>query len=482
MNNERIDVDSFIQVYRDIDDLFEEDDDDRKEPATTTPVSASTSECAPSSEKSEEAEKIDEEPDETLEHELEDIFATICDKSGLISKERLRSWDEIQKLLEDGLLGDDEFEDIWDQTPKSPGSPDQLDVDGFLSFNVALDDLFELGDDNESPETEEEAPDTVTDVVTPAPAPISVKMVMGDDLPPDVLFASLANKNARVGKPELKRWGELQEMLDDGDISPVELQGIFERIPKADGTTDQLDEKGFNLFYEAVDALFDYEETDDDSIPAPAPGNEGSSMWRMELLSLLGRINNDPDRLPCGLECTELEERQVLKLVTELEKQATNIIRQKQGNIETVDLAGKWELLYASSSAMKFNKGLSGLGGSFPNGRFAGLVQNLRATKFVTDVEYLERIEVNPSSASFDVKVTGNWDLRSSVSLFTGEPSLVLIVEPEKVTYGPTSTRADHWKSLGPLNMLDVTYLDEDVRIMRGNTATDSIFVFRRSK
>lgn len=104
----------------------------------------------------------------------------------------------------------------------------------------------------------------------------------------------------------------------------------------------------------------------------------------------------------------------------------------------------------------------------------------LKASKFMSDVEYIERINVVPDSASFDVKVNGDWELRSSVSIFTGEPSIVLTVVPERVTYGPTSTRADHWKSLGPTNMLDVTYLDDNLRVMRGNTSTESILIFKR--
>ena len=131
---------------------------------------------------------------------------------------------------------------------------------------------------------------------------------------------------------------------------------------------------------------------------------------------------------------------------------------------------------------MKFNKGLSGLGGSFPNGKFGGLKQTLKSTAILSDVEYSEFIEVNPSASSFNVKIDGNWDLRRSTSLFTGDPSIVLSVEPNRVTYGPTSTRADHWKSLGPMNMLDVTYLDDEIRIMRGNTAVDTVFIFKRLK
>jgi hypothetical protein len=70
-----------------------------------------------------------------------------------------------------------------------------------------------------------------------------------------------------------------------------------------------------------------------------------------------------------------------MDIVNELEKSPSNLVQQKQGNVQVTDVAGSWELLFSSSSAMKFNKGLSGLGGSVPNGKFAGLVQNLQATK-----------------------------------------------------------------------------------------------------
>ena len=46
--------------------------------------------------------------------------------------------------------------------------------------------------------------------------------------------------------------------------------------------------------------------------------------------------------------------------------------------------------------------------------------------------------------------------------------------------YPTVNMNADHWKSLGPANMLDVAYLDEDLRIMRGNTAVDNVLIFRR--
>jgi hypothetical protein len=98
----------------------------------------------------------------------------------------------------------------------------------------------------------------------------------------------------------------------------------------------------------------------------------------------------------------------------------------------------------------------------------------------MTDVEYVERIKVNPDVSSFDVTISGDWELKQSVSLLTGKPTVLLNVEPDKVVYGPTSTRADHWKSVRAMNLLDITYLDNDLRIMRGNTSINTIFVFQR--
>jgi hypothetical protein len=307
-----------------------------------------------------------------------------------------------------------------------------------------------------------------------------------------------------VDLPDLKKWDALTEMLQDGELLESELEQIFEQAPKSPTDATKLDMDGFVAFSAKIESLFedvDEEEDEEEQVQAPvaavsspprpasvvAPSSPASSVKQdlMRALEIVNDVDLDEDdkdtRLPCGLESTESEINLILDLVGMLEKEPSNIIRQRGGAIINKDLAGTWDMIYTSSSAMKFNKGLSGLGGSFPNGKFGGLRQTLVSTKFLADVEYVEHIKVKPDTASFDVKINGDWDLRSSVSLFTGEPSIVMTVTPERVTYGPTSTRADHWKSLGPMNMLDVTYLDEDVRIMRGNTSVENIFIFRRS-
>eukprot|EP00531_Pseudo-nitzschia_arenysensis_P018587 CAMPEP_0116154420 /NCGR_PEP_ID=MMETSP0329-20121206/21770_1 /TAXON_ID=697910 /ORGANISM="Pseudo-nitzschia arenysensis, Strain B593" /LENGTH=597 /DNA_ID=CAMNT_0003651397 /DNA_START=45 /DNA_END=1838 /DNA_ORIENTATION=- len=456
-DSSRVDLVSFVKIYNDVDGLFEDDDADDDEEKVEAPVA--------------------ETDDNELDEELTNAFKSICDEKGSISKDGMKKWEEIESLFEEGLLGEDEFEELWENAlGDQKGS---LDASGFLKFNMGLDDLFVLDDDDDEEEQEQEGDkpqaSSTTDVSQRA-------MVVEGDNPPGVLFSQLADKEYLVGREELNLWTELKEMLDDGEILESELQEIYDNVKSS--SSGKLDEEGFQKLYDEIEALF--EEVDDDEDGAEevttAPQKQQSQMSarvKDDLLAFIDIIIEE-DEERCGFGASEADQEQVLNILKFLEQQPTNMIVAKEGNIERVDLAGKWELLYTSSSAMKFNQGLSGIGGSFPNGKFGGFTQELTATKFLSDFEYKERIDVNPSSASFDVTVNGNWDLRKSISLFTGQPTVILNVEPDKVTYGPTSTRADHWKSLGPTNRLDLSYLDDDLRVMRGCTSADTLFVFKK--
>jgi len=108
-------------------------------------------------------------------------------------------------------------------------------------------------------------------------------------------------------------------------------------------------------------------------------------------------------------------------------------------------------------------------------------VQTLTSKSYASDCAYEERIAVGGGN-DVVASVDGDWSLKSTTSLLTGEPSLIVSVEPGTVKYGPTATKADHWKSVRSMNMLNLVYLDNDVRVMRGNTSTDTVFVFRRQK
>lgn len=100
--------------------------------------------------------------------------------------------------------------------------------------------------------------------------------------------------------------------------------------------------------------------------------------------------------------------------------------------------------------------------------------------RFLGAVEYLERFGTGPES--FTVTVTGEWLLEDFRNQFTGAPVTAVRVDPEKVAYGPMTNPGDSWASLGPIKLLDVLYLTDDLKIYRGNVNTESIFVFRRKE
>ena len=489
---ERIDVDSFVQLYRSIDNLFEEDDDEEEEEEEEVAETKDTSSAAT------RKQGMDRDDDDDDDAELVSIFKSLANKDGVLSRQAILQWDEVQNLMTEGLLGQDEFDSLWQSTPKASKKKKGVNLQGFLTFNAGLDDLFDFDDLNDvdvddDDEGDEDAVAAEPEAIAKADAPPTAAIINDEGLSPEALFSALVAADGFIGKDELQRWGELQEMLIEGELKPQEVESFLEEVTKDSKLPpNKLNQEQFIALYNKIEALFEEDNEDDadddemantsiSSKAAAATTNKNEKI-KDDLLAAIDRINRDEDRLPCGLEATDKEKAFVQDLVSALELDPANIVRQKQGAIEMTDIDGEWELLYSSSAAMAYNKGLSGLGGSFPNGSFGGLKMKLTATKFMTDLEYVERINVVPDSASFDVRIDGDWDLRSSVSIFTGEPSIVLTVVPEKVTYGPTSTRADHWKSLGPTNMLDVSYLDEDLRVMRGNTSTDSILVFQRTK
>jgi len=458
-DSSRVDAESFAKIYRSVDDLFEDEEetlDSEDDGSNEVSVSANAAGAG----------------DNDLDEELSKAYKSISDENGLISKDQMMAWDEIENLLEEGLLGEDEFEELWKKAVNEKSG--SLDASGFLAFNMGLDDLFVLededGDDDEAMET--------------SSAPRA--MVIEGDMPPGVLFSQLADGTYFVGMKELNLWTELKDLLEDGDLLESELQEMYDKYATSEAS-GKLNEETFLQLYDDIDALFE-EIDDEEEEVAAAPAQQKQQQpqspemnirVKQDLLAFI-EIIIEEDEEPCGFGASESDQGQVLNIVQVLEQQPSNLILQKEGNIEPIDLAGNWDLVYTSSSAMKFNQGLSGIGGSFPNGKFGGVRQVLTATKFLSDMEYKERIDVTPSSASFDVTVNGIWDLRKSMSLFTGQPTVILNVEPDRVSYGPTSTRADHWKSLGPVNRLDLSYLDDDLRIMRGCTSSETLFVFKK--
>jgi hypothetical protein len=366
-----IDFAAFATIYRSVDELFEDDGDDSDAVVNTASDSTSSSTAG-----------------ETDETQLAAAFDTLSDDNMLLSKEALQEWDEIKQLVNENLLGQNELDSLWKQ---AAGDKSTIDSKGFLDFNSALDELFEA--------EEGEADAT-------APNPAAGMMVEGDDLDPEEIFNMLAEKDMLVGFEDLKRWGELQEILDEGELLPNELQSMFETVSKSTDITTKLDQNGFVTLYNAIDSLFEVDEGEDqeDSVvmdipestvaefsSTSAPTSSDTKQKLVDLLDSMAVNDNEDDKqdadeegeaaLPCGLTCDEKTEAAVAELVGALETEASNMILASGFSMSETDLTGEWDLMFTNSGMMKFNQGLSGLGGSVPNGKFSGLRQKLTASK-----------------------------------------------------------------------------------------------------
>jgi len=200
------------------------------------------------------------------------------------------------------------------------------------------------------------------------------------------------------------------------------------------------------------------------------------------LLSYLSTINDDEIRLPCGLDCTDKERDKISQRIAALEQEPSNLVKSRnQGKIEAKDLLGEWELLYTSSRTMVINKSLSGLGRSSSDlAKFAGLRQKFTGSKFLGYIEFIEQMGTGPDA--LQVSVTGEWLLEPEKNPLTGEPGTAIRAELETIAYGPTSNAAKDWNSLGPVRLVDILYLDDDLQISRGNVNTESVFVYQRSQ
>ena len=135
----RVDVISFVQIYRDVDDLFEEEDEEDEEDSDVSHMDSTETRAGVGKETASEDNKGDDNAED-----LSKIFKSICTDSGLISRDELKQWKEVGNLLEEGLLGEDEFDELWEKAANKDDGGESLRLRGFLDFNLALDDLFEL--------------------------------------------------------------------------------------------------------------------------------------------------------------------------------------------------------------------------------------------------------------------------------------------------------------------------------------------------
>jgi hypothetical protein len=325
-------------------------------------------------------------------------------------------------------------------------------------------------------------------------------------------------------------WKELNEMIDDGDLSAQELRGLYDAAVVDGG--EGLDMEGFKRLYQSIDDLFDDDDVEnfdgdelkEDEEARSNPNNteieSSSSNTKQDLVSFLEEVQNrkcDSEdgtvdvgkRRPWGLDYSDKERKVVSKLIEGLlaENSNSNILGGSSNNkgplMSAKDLTkyvlGTWDLKYTSSRTMIINKSLSGLGRSTSElARNLGLRMTLSGSYYSGKAEFVETFGSGGGGANDDEEnddeesdsdtvllkatVTGEWILETGTRMDykTGLPSVSLRVEVETIAYGPTKSDAEQWDSLSPIKLLDVLYLDESLLVLRGNANVDAIFVYTR--
>lgn len=161
-----------------------------------------------------------------------------------------------------------------------------------------------------------------------------------------------------------------------------------------------------------------------------------------------------------------MDEREatVEDLVEELE-------RLNDVNVPTKDprMYGLWQLVYTSSSIIRYYGGATGLQRYLPDGKVGKIEQYIDSEDGTCEIREAISFGVPLLGKQLDGVAVAKGKLRA-----TGQTRQVW--EPEKVYFYFLKQFADSWKTLRAFQVADTTYLDDDLRITRGQTGSTNVF------
>lgn len=130
---------------------------------------------------------------------------------------------------------------------------------------------------------------------------------------------------------------------------------------------------------------------------------------------------------------------------------------------------GTWELLYTSSSITRFFGGATGLQRLLPEGQVGRVEQYIDPENGTSEVR---------EELSFEIPVIGtpmkNVAVASGKIRATAEDRQAW--DPEYVQFYFFKQFADGWKTLRAFQIMDTTFLDDTLRITRGQTGSVAVF------
>lgn len=130
---------------------------------------------------------------------------------------------------------------------------------------------------------------------------------------------------------------------------------------------------------------------------------------------------------------------------------------------------GLWELVYTSSSITRYYGGATGLQKYLPEGRVGKIEQYIDAEDGTCEFREVISFEVPLLGKQLEGVATAKGMLRA-----TSETRQIW--EPRRVEFYFLKQFADSWKTLRAFQVADTTYLDEGLRITRGQTGSVNVF------
>ena len=134
-------------------------------------------------------------------------------------------------------------------------------------------------------------------------------------------------------------------------------------------------------------------------------------------------------------------------------------------------MPGKWALIYTSSSITRYFGGVTGVQRLLPEGIVGEIYQIIDPEDGTSRFEEMVQWEIPMLGKAVDSVVVADGKIRATSEVRQ-------MWEPMSVKSGFWSWFADNWKTLRAFQVADTTYLDDELRITRGQTG--SVNVFRR--
>lgn len=130
---------------------------------------------------------------------------------------------------------------------------------------------------------------------------------------------------------------------------------------------------------------------------------------------------------------------------------------------------GTWKLIYTSSSITRYFGGLTGLQRLLPDGSVGRIRQTIDAEDGTSVFDECISCDVPFRSRRANLLATVTGKIRS-----TSETRQVW--QPETVRLAGFSRFAETWKTLRAFQVADITFLDDQLRITRGQNGSVCVF------